>query len=277
MRVIFCLALFMLGLWASAAAGETAPLPALPGFPGLVTVPHPALQSDTEWWLPVSAEFQAVAVACAEPCVQPDFSQLDPGTTFTVLAPGVRDTIAFYRYASETYGGDGGHQLPMASFTATSPLPTGAVWLLPPGSDDSAACLKLERIALSGVSRAILPAGRRNHHSAAVWRAGPVTIVMQRISRKKTRLSVVHRGRVVYTQTDGTYSMSDDAVPAVDFSLPPQPGIPVPLAVFSFSGSELPVILLRVPGYEGNCFDLLTPAGSRYATSRVFYLYYMAY
>jgi hypothetical protein len=72
-----------------------------------------------------------------------DWIKVKPGTPLVALAPGIKLEVKFRRSAEEAYGCDNG-RVKMVTFTAPKAFPADPVWLLPPGSANSATALRLE-------------------------------------------------------------------------------------------------------------------------------------
>jgi hypothetical protein len=203
-------------------------------------------------WSPVNAKAQ-VAIFTDE---NNNWKQVKPGTSLLGITPGLSQEIKFKRSDKEPYGCD---DIPtqMATFTAARPFPEGPIWLLPPGSNPTATALRLEQLKLDKIPTNILPANRRKASDARAWKAGSSTILLQKQSSLKVKLTVLVNSQVVFTANEEKYFFTGAAKTPVNLSTDGEPGISQPVGAFQLSANQPPVIVLWEPGYEGHGFSIL--------------------
>lgn len=260
---------------ASTLAQATTPstnLPAqklpIPGWLGFATVP--AKSNHQFPWSPSHRNAQLVIFS-------EDWAKAKPGTRLVALAPGFKQEVTFLRSSEEPYGCDG-NPTTMASFSAIKPLPEGPVWILPPAAATDATAIPVSEQSLNQVPTTLLPTSQRRPSSAKAWKAGPATILLQKQSNYKVKLTLAMNNRVVFTQQAEKYAFGDEAKPIpVNLSGRVEPGIPKPVGAFQLKAGQPPVIVLWQPGYEGNSFNLLVPDGNAVKPFDAGNIYFCAY
>ncbi|NER32537.1 MAG: hypothetical protein F6J93_00390 [Oscillatoria sp. SIO1A7] len=60
-----------------------------------------------------------------------DWSEVEEGTPLVAIGPGFKQEVRFLRWTEEPYGCNE-TPTPMATFTSSTPVPEGPIWLLPP-------------------------------------------------------------------------------------------------------------------------------------------------
>jgi hypothetical protein len=240
----------------SSLAQAAANLPAqpfpVPGWLGFATVPPKGKHRFV--WSPSHRDGQLVIFS-------EDWAKVKPGTRLVALAPRVKQEVTFVRSSKEPYGCDG---IPtaMASFSAKVQPPEGVVWVLPPTAASNVTAISVLEQSLDKVPTTLLPANQRQRSRARAWRAGPATILLQKQGKSKVKLTLAMSDRAIFTQQEEKYSFGEAGKEPIDLSKDFEPGIPQPIGAFQFKANGTPVIVLWVPGYEGNSFELLVPQGN---------------
>lgn len=234
----------------TAAKLPAQPFP-VPGWLAFTTVPTQGKHQ--YYWSPSHRNAQLIIFSA-------DWANVKPGTPLVALAPKVKQEVTFLRSSEESYGCD---NIPtaMASFSAKVKLPEGPVWVLPSSAATNASAISVLEQSLDKVPTSFLPTNQRRRGNARAWKAGPATIVLQKQGQKKVKLTLVMNNRVVYTRQAEKYSFGEAGKEPVDL-FQPEPGIPQPIGAFQLKANQAPVIVLWVPGYEGNSFELLVPQGN---------------
>lgn len=254
----------------------TANLPAqklpVPGWLGFATVPANGIHRYP--WSPSHRDGQVVIFS-------EDWTNVKPGKRLVAISPGIKSSaikqdVTFLRSSKELYGCDG-VPTTMASFSSQNSLPEGAVWVLPPAAAANATAVPVLEQSLDQVPTNLLPPSQRQRGSARAWKVGSGTILLQKQGKYKVKLTLAMNNRVVYTQQAEKYAFGDQGnLKPVNVSQP-EPGIPQALGAFQLQAGQPPVIVLWVPGYEGNSFDILVPEGNSVKRFQTEGIYFCAY
>ncbi len=239
----------------------------VPGWLGFATVPSKGKHKF--FWSPSHRDGQLVIFS-------EDWAKVKPGTRLVALAPRVKQDVTFLRSSQEPYGCDG---IPttMASFSAKIQPPEGVVWVLPPSAATNATAITILEQPLDKVATSLLPANQRQRSSARAWRAGSATILLQKQGKYKVKMTLAMNNRVIFTQQAEKYSFGEAGKEPVDLSQEAERGIPQPVGAFQLKDNQPPVIVLWIPGYEGNGFDVLVPQGNTVKRFETGGMYFCAY
>ena len=239
----------------------------VPGWLGFATVPADSQHRFP--WSPSHRDGQLVIFS-------DDWAKVKPGTRLVALAPKFKQNVSFQRSAKEPYGCDG---IPttMASFSSQTRLIEGPVWILPSATATNATAVPVLEQSLARVPTSLLPANQRQSGNARAWIAGQSTILLQKQGQYKVKLTMAMNNRVVYTQQAEKYSFGEAGKEPVKLSLGFEPGIPQPIGAFQFKAGQPPVLVLWIPGYEGNSFDILAPQGNSVKRFEIQGMYFCAY
>lgn len=229
------------------------PLP-VPGWLGFGTIPAKDMPRNFPW-SPINSEGQVATF-------YQDWSEVEEGTPLLAIGPGFQQEVRFLRWAEQPYGCEE-IPTPMATFTSSTSVPEGPIWLLPPGAANTATGIPLEELSLDAVPESLLPEKKRQPTKALAWKAGETIILLEKKNEDKARLTVAVSEEPVFS-AEAEHSILEGVYhEPVDFSIPFQPGIPKPVGVFKFGADSMPSIVLWRPSFEGNRFELLaqTPEG----------------
>lgn len=205
-----------------------------------------------------------------------DWTRVKPGTSLVAIASGLKQTVKFRRLGNEPYGCD---DIPtkMGTFTASKPFSEGPIWLLPPGNT-TATALRLEAVNLTTIPTNILPANRRKPSEARAWKAGSSTIIMQKQSQFKVKLTVLANSKVIFTEEQEQYFMEGAEKTPVNLSEDVfAPGIAQPIGAFQLNANQPPVIVFWHPAYEGHGFHILASNKGRVQRIDTGSVYYCAF
>ncbi len=237
----------------------------VPGWLGFATV---ANQSKPRFpWSPSHPNGQLVIFS-------EDWVNVEPGARLVAVAPEFKQEVSFLRSSEEGYGCD---NIPtaMASFSSQTRPPEGPVWILPSDAATNATAIPLIAQSLNSIPTNLLPANQRRN--AKAWKAGSATILLQKQGKYKAKLTLAMNNRAIYTQQVEKYDFGNpEFLEPVNFS-EVEPGIPQPVGAFQFKAGQPPMIVLWMPGYEGNSFDLLVPEGKTAKRVEVGGMYFCAY
>lgn len=252
----------------SASALPAQQLP-VPGWLGFATKPTKNGRFQFPW-SPTNASAQ-IAIFSR------DWGKVNPGTPLTAVAIGGKQAVKFQGAGKQPYGCDN-TPTDMATFTAPKPFSEGAVWLLPPERANAATAVPLEPLPLNQVPVNLLPASKRQASLARAWKAGASTIVLQKQSTYKAKLTLAVNSKEVFsTEAEKYFFSGEKNKKPLDLSQPQEPGIPLPVGVFQFSGLTTPITVLWVPGYEGHSFQAIAPNQGKVQRIDVASVYYCAY
>ncbi|HLO84079.1 MAG TPA: hypothetical protein VK203_03560, partial [Nostocaceae cyanobacterium] len=203
-------------------------------------------------WSPVNSKAQIAILS--EP--SDEWGKVKPGTKFLALAPGLKQEVKFRKLGAEPYGCDN-NATKMPTFTAAKSFPEGAVWILPSGTQSNVTALNLQPVNLATIPTNILPANRRKSSDARAWKAGQTTIIQQKTSNLKVKLTVLVNTQVIFTDNQEKYFFEGAEKTPVNLTEAQEPGISYPIGVFQLNANQPPVIAFWEPGYEGNGFTVL--------------------
>lgn len=223
-------------------------------------------------WSPVNSKAQ-VAIFSDD---ANNWTRVKPGTSFLAITPALKQEVKFRRLGEEPYGCDD-NPTKMPTFTASRPFPEGPVWLLPPGSNATATALRLEPINLAKIPTNILPANRRKPSDARAWKAGSSTILLQKQSNLKVKLTVLANSQTVFTTNLEKYFFEGADKTPVNLSKDGEPGISQPVGAFQLNANQPPVIVLWKPGYEGHSFSILASDKGKIQQTELASVYYCAF
>lgn len=244
----------------------------VPGWLGFATVP--ANSKHRFHWSPSHRDGEVVIFS-------EDWANVKPGTRLIALAQGlksatIKQQITFLRSSQEPYGCDG-VPTTMASFSSQTRLPEGPVWVLPPAAAINATISPIVELALDRVPTNLLPANQRQRSSARAWKAGSVTIVLQKQTKYKVKMTMALNNRVIYTQQAEKHAFGNQGnLELVNLSQS-EPGIPQPIGAFQLKVGQPPVVVLWLPSYEGNSFNILVTQGNsvkRFETEGIYFCGY---
>ena len=243
------------------------PLP-VPGWVGFATKPTKEATNPFPF-SPVNTEAQ-IAIFFQ------DWSSVAVDTSLVAVAPGYKQEVKFRHFGPEPYGCDD-VPTPMATFTAPTPPPPGPVWLLPPAAAAEVEAVPVEAAQLPELPPKLLSAAKRQPKLARAWKAGNSTIIVEKETDKKAKLSLAVNSEVVFA-TEAEHGFIEGSYQeALDLSKPSQPGIPQPLGAFQFSSSPTPTIVLWRPGFEGHRFEVIAPGPQGVQLFELAFAYFCAF
>ncbi len=159
------------------------------------------------------------------------------GTVFTAIATrGTPTRVVAGTLGKIPYGCDQ-NQLDVITFTADHLAP-GLVWLVPDSAPRTWSPTPLDITS----SRATQTQRR--------YAVGPLGLELVRHGPTKGTLTLTHEGRTLHTEPFERGEMEGAAPSPLDLSST-GPGIPAPVAAWSFAPSGPFLVVLEQPGYEG--------------------------
>ncbi len=241
----------------TATSGPTDALPADDAMGELALVPVPS--RDTETWLPVGTGPVLVEGVLRE-------GKGPPPSWLAVDTAGTETKLSYGKTAQLPYGCDSNAMTVNQLEGDAGKLRPGLLWLRP-----------VARAAWTPKAAAI-----RNGDKVTPARRdlviGPARVEVVRTADKQGVVTIVRDGRMVHQMTFERSDMegADNATPIN--LVEGGPGVPVPEAAWTF-GSDLLVIVFKVPGYEGLSFKTLVvnAQAGRAVDSMAMYLYHCAF
>lgn len=241
----------------------------IPGWLALGTKPEKEGTSDYPF-SPVNPEAEIAIFS-------EDWSAVPSGTTLIALMPeGTKQEVQFRGSGQEPYGCDD-LPTPMATFTASQPLPEGGFWLLPASAADNAESVALEELPLSDIPNNLLPEEKRQPTEARAWQAGNLIVLLAKQTDKQAQLTIANNSEEIFTTEVEILEMEGVYEEPLDFSLPSQPGIPQPIGVFQFNSGSQVAIALWDPSFEGHHFQVVAPTQGKMELFQAASVYYCAF
>ncbi|HIK12587.1 MAG TPA: hypothetical protein IGS52_20415 [Oscillatoriaceae cyanobacterium M33_DOE_052] len=205
-----------------------------------------------------------------------DWSSVAVDTSLVAVAPGYKQEVKFRSFGPEPYGCDD-VPTPMATFTAATPPPPGPVWLVPPAAAAAVEAVPLVAASLPELPPKLLSADKRQPKLARAWKAGNTTIIVEKETDKKAKLSLAVNSEVVFT-TEAEHGFIEGSYQeALDLSKSRQPGIPQPVGAFQFSNIPTPAIVLWRPSFDGHRFEVIASGPQGVQLFELAYAYYCAF
>ncbi|MBW4458600.1 MAG: hypothetical protein KME55_41960 [Nostoc indistinguendum CM1-VF10] len=143
-------------------------------------------------------------------------------------------------------------------------LELNLVWLLPMNLAKEAKSLNFQALNLSEVPTSVLPVNKRKPSVARAWKAGGVTVVMQKQSKDQVRLSILINSRIAYNAVEKkSYMQGGDPEPVKFPKFDGTPGIPFPIGAFQANAKSAPMIVFWQPSYEGQGYSVVASVKSK--------------